>query len=939
MDGLNTFVNGYQNRMQTVLAFNQKINNGEAALRQMLGQVGAVLGGAALVKYARDAAEADKIQQQLLRTLERTGQSGAAEALNAQATALQRVTHFSDEAVSTVQRLLISAGLSAGQTQALTERVLDFAQETGQSAESAAALIARTLRGQTEELGRYNIKLDTSKGKVEALTEALARYASGAARGAVADKAARENAARFADATENIGRAVNRATVPFLTALVPLLERVAAAAEALALRIAPLAPMLGDMAAAALPVIAALGLLAGAKKLILAAINPLRAAIVLLSGRSLVGLSNALATSTGGVRGLWSVLAGGSGGLTGAVKGLGSALAVVGSVAGAAFAGWQLGKMINELQVGGMAIKDWVAIAFVWIGDKFDSILSGLRSAWAITKAAGELFWDGLKLATMSGVLTILSAWNKLPFGQKLKVDLAPLRKEFDDTAEHISGAGDRLKAELAGIDADRAKKLLENAELAAFIAQNGRAAAAAGGAGAATGPVAAGAGGGKDLNAEHFGIDQAELFRLQTQLLQAQLAGNQAAVDRITDLLEEKKLKQELLALEGAADSLVKARLAAEIAARAKERARTAEEVAFQQQLGNLEIHRADIEANRLLSEQEKQRQVNLLLAEENRLIDAKLAKDEQQLKSGVTDQEKARLLQEIAQLRKQTADNQRTQEGTRPLSVQQGFLAGVVDFLNTIPTLADRARQSIANIGTALQGGISSSIEGLIHRTMTWGDALQNIASTVVNSIISAFANMVGQWIAKQIMMAVFGKAIQAASLAALLPIAAATTAMWAPAATAASIATLGGAAVEGAALAHLAILSSIAGFATGGMIRGPGGPRDDLIPARLSNGEFVATAAAVDRFGPDFFHALNAGALDLGALPGNVARQLPPAASRSAASPAAGGDSSRPLNIAVIDHRDDDIIERLQRDPRAEAYFVGLMDRNRRRFGVKV
>ena len=34
--------------------------------------------------------------------------------------------------------------------------------------------------------------------------------------------------------------------------------------------------------------------------------------------------------------------------------------------------------------------------------------------------------------------------------------------------------------------------------------------------------------------------------------------------------------------------------------------------------------------------------------------------------------------------------------------------------------------------------------------------------------------------------------------------------------------------------------------------GMIRGPGGPKEDLIPAKLSNGEFVFTAKAVKNAG---------------------------------------------------------------------------------------
>jgi hypothetical protein len=61
---------------------------------------------------------------------------------------------------------------------------------------------------------------------------------------------------------------------------------------------------------------------------------------------------------------------------------------------------------------------------------------------------------------------------------------------------------------------------------------------------------------------------------------------------------------------------------------------------------------------------------------------------------------------------------------------------------------------------------------------------------------------------------------------------------------------------------------------GFATGGYVSGPGGPRDDLIPAMLSNGEFVINAAAVDRIGLSFLDYLNHGG-SFGGDPGGVAR----------------------------------------------------------------
>jgi len=52
---------------------------------------------------------------------------------------------------------------------------------------------------------------------------------------------------------------------------------------------------------------------------------------------------------------------------------------------------------------------------------------------------------------------------------------------------------------------------------------------------------------------------------------------------------------------------------------------------------------------------------------------------------------------------------------------------------------------------------------------------------------------------------------------------------------------------------------------GKAFGGMIYGPGGPRDDLIPAMLSNGEFVVQASAVDKYGVGFMQMINSKELE--------------------------------------------------------------------------
>ncbi|MBT0771806.1 hypothetical protein KIH74_22890 [Kineosporia sp. J2-2] len=59
-----------------------------------------------------------------------------------------------------------------------------------------------------------------------------------------------------------------------------------------------------------------------------------------------------------------------------------------------------------------------------------------------------------------------------------------------------------------------------------------------------------------------------------------------------------------------------------------------------------------------------------------------------------------------------------------------------------------------------------------------------------------------------------------------------------------------------------------------AYGGYISGPGGPREDLIPAMLSNGEYVIQANVVSRLGRSFFDYLNRGG-SIGGDPGGIAK----------------------------------------------------------------
>lgn len=63
----------------------------------------------------------------------------------------------------------------------------------------------------------------------------------------------------------------------------------------------------------------------------------------------------------------------------------------------------------------------------------------------------------------------------------------------------------------------------------------------------------------------------------------------------------------------------------------------------------------------------------------------------------------------------------------------------------------------------------------------------------------------------------------------------------------------------------------LQATSGYASGGMLSGPGTGTSDSILARVSNGEFISRASSVAKYGPDFYHALNAGKVDPRAVQG--------------------------------------------------------------------
>jgi hypothetical protein len=93
---------------------------------------------------------------------------------------------------------------------------------------------------------------------------------------------------------------------------------------------------------------------------------------------------------------------------------------------------------------------------------------------------------------------------------------------------------------------------------------------------------------------------------------------------------------------------------------------------------------------------------------------------------------------------------------------------------------------------------------------------------------------------------------------------------------------------------------LLGLFGGHAGGGLIKGPGSPTSDSIPARLSPGEFVMKASAVNMFGAHNLEAINRG-MQMPSIP-DFSRLSPKFAEGGLVGPDSGSGSSSSINLGI-------------------------------------
>src|SRR3990170_6280151 len=165
---------------------------GAAVAAGALGTALAVAGAAIaafLALSVKSAADARKEYQLLENAIRGSGQAFDITVLTAQATAMQTLIGINDEAVISMQRLLIQYGANQDQVTQLIPRILDFAAATGRDAQESTLIFARGLTGMDMALRRVLGKMgeginltDNFAGTMELLDKRFAGTAETAGR-------------------------------------------------------------------------------------------------------------------------------------------------------------------------------------------------------------------------------------------------------------------------------------------------------------------------------------------------------------------------------------------------------------------------------------------------------------------------------------------------------------------------------------------------------------------------------------------------------------------------------------------------------------------------------------------------------------------------------------------------------------------------------------
>jgi hypothetical protein len=324
--------------------------------------------------------------------------------------------------------------------------------------------------------------------------------------------------------------------------------------------------------------------------------------------------------------------------------------------------------------------------------------------------------------------------------------------------------------------------------------------------------------------NAHEWRQSQIEMLKKQNGISDEAITAKSAEL-RIQRLEKEKQLLEEKRV------ALEKERVEIEAATDAEER-----RIALLDQREKVEAEIAAFDAKLAYERLDIQEKLNFQLNRRNEL--------EEELNSVVLDQEdENKKLAEYRDTLKEIYELRLKGAGAGPETIEGGGLRSdpMQDFADRM-TDAQNPQLILLNSMEAMYESINAQVQDLIAGTITWEQALRNVGGAVLSAVISTFAQMAAAAIASYLATQIGIKGMQAVVAKETMAMGGQAAAAWIPAAIAASIATLGGAAGVGAASFALAMLSGAAaatltaGLAGAGMAAMGAG---SSIPGRATGG----------------------------------------------------------------------------------------------------
>lgn len=246
-----------------------------------------------------------------------------------------------------------------------------------------------------------------------------------------------------------------------------------------------------------------------------------------------------------------------------------------------------------------------------------------------------------------------------------------------------------------------------------------------------------------------------------------------------------------------------------------------------------------------------------------------SKKTREEYEGQASALDRLNGKISEYIRKRDKEEEDEPREMDitGKRKKGVREEMRESLDKMDDRFGTLAEKIARAFTSITNSAVEGVAGSIRGLLTLTMSWGDALRNIGSSILNGVINAISQMFAEMIVQMTLVQGLKRIFHAEDKIQ----AGVTTATWAPAAATVNAATYGTGASIGVPLTLALILAAVGtiaalAFEKGGMT--PGTPTLAMVGEK--GPEFVIPADATRKLGLQNLSMLREGKMPVAAAP---------------------------------------------------------------------